>query len=93
MDERGAGLALIEWFVRIAFAYAVVGALFAVPFAWKGAGRIDPAAARAPFGFRLLLLPGACALWPLLLVRWMRGAAPPDERTPHTVAAGRESQP
>ncbi|MEZ5314228.1 MAG: hypothetical protein R2862_11585 [Thermoanaerobaculia bacterium] len=32
-------------------------------------------------GFRWIVLPGAVALWPLLLRRWMRGAPPPASRT------------
>ena len=56
--------------------YLGVGVLFAVPFAFVGAARIDPDAAGATLGFRLLILPGAAALWPVLLVRWRRGGPP-----------------
>lgn len=54
--------------------YAVVGAIFAVPFAWRGAGALDPAARMGSWGFRLLILPGAAALWPVLLVLWARAS-------------------
>ena len=54
--------------------YGVAGVVFAVPFAWKGAGAIDPAAKRGTWGFRLLALPGAVALWPLMLAKWRRAA-------------------
>ena len=70
--------------VRALEAYAALGLVFAVPFVIAGAGRIDPAAAKGTPGFRLLILPGAAALWPYLLLRWVRGAPPPAERTPHT---------
>ena len=64
--------------------YLAVGVLFAVPFVAFGAGRIDPAARGAPAGFRLLVLPGAIALWPYLLSRWASGAkAPPEESNAH----------
>ena len=56
--------------------YAGVGALFAVPFAWRGAGALDPAAHTGSWGFRLLILPGAAALWPVLLVLWARASGP-----------------
>lgn len=54
--------------------YAAVGALFAVAFAWRGAGALDPAARAGSWGFRLLILPGSAALWPVLLVLWARAS-------------------
>jgi hypothetical protein len=53
-------------------AYAAIGVLFALAFAWRGAAQLDPAARASGAGFRLIILPGAAALWPLLLVKWMR---------------------
>ena len=67
--------------------YAGIGLMFALAFAWRGAGRIDPAAADGTRGFRLLIVPGAAALWPYLLVRWLRGAPPPVERNAHRAAS------
>ncbi|MCC7134305.1 MAG: hypothetical protein SFV24_10860 [Gemmatimonadales bacterium] len=68
-------------------AYLVVGACFAIWFAGRGAGRLDPAAGQGTVGFRLLILPGAALLWPLLAIRLVRGgAAPPEERTAHRAA-------
>ena len=52
--------------------YAAVGLLFAIAFVTKGVARVDSMAAGAGWGFRLLILPGAAALWPLLLRRWLR---------------------
>ena len=46
--------------------------MFAIAFVIKGIGRVDPVAEHAPLGFRLIVMPGVIALWPLLLVRWMR---------------------
>ena len=70
--------------VDILGVYAAVGAVFAVAFALAGAARVDPAAKGAPWTFRVLILPGAAALWPLLALRWVRAAAePPEERTAH----------
>ena len=54
----------------IASVYAAVGAVFAAAFAVRGAAAIDPSAYGAPVVFRLLILPGAAALWPLLLLKW-----------------------
>jgi hypothetical protein len=53
-------------------AYLVLGVAFAVPFAIKGAAAIDPVARHATWGFRILVIPAAAALWPLLLLRWAR---------------------
>jgi len=49
----------------------------------KGVDRIDPNARGAGLGFRLLILPGSAALWPLLLRRWIAGSPPPAERNTH----------
>jgi hypothetical protein len=68
--------------------YLALGAAFAVAFAIAGVQRIDPAARGAGWGFRLIILPGAAALWPLLLRRWLSGdTAPPRERNAHRDAA------
>jgi hypothetical protein len=53
-------------------AYVVLGLLFAAPFVARGIERVDPAARGAGLGFRLIVLPGVAALWPLLFVRWLR---------------------
>ncbi len=52
--------------------YFWTGLLFAIAFVARGVECIDPAARRASWGFRLLLVPGATALWPWLLARWVR---------------------
>jgi hypothetical protein len=77
-----------EW-IEIAVAlYAAVGLVFASAFAVAGVGVVDPAAARATPGFRLVAVPGATLLWPLLAVRWVRGDGPAVERTAHRAPAG-----
>jgi hypothetical protein len=58
------------WALQI---YALIGLVFSVPFLWRGAARLDPAAATSPLGFRLIILPGVVALWPLLAWRWVAG--------------------
>lgn len=61
-----------EVVVLLLGAYAGIGIVFALVFVWKGVERIDPAAHNAGPGFRLLILPGCAAFWPLLLGRWRR---------------------
>ena len=63
-----------ELFVDGLAAYGLLGVLFAIAFVSKGIQRLDPVAEHAPLGFRLIVIPGAAALWPLLLVRWLRSA-------------------
>lgn len=47
--------------------YLAIGLCFALVFVGVLVGRIDPATRGTGWGFRLLILPGAAALWPLLL--------------------------
>ena len=61
-----------EFLVGALVVYGVAGAVFAIVFVTIGIQRVDSVAEHAPLGFRLIVLPGAAALWPLLLVRWLR---------------------
>lgn len=77
---------MVEFVVECTMVYALAGALFALLFAWRGAAAIDPVARHATLGFRLLVLPGAALLWPVLALRWWRaggdaGAGVPGDRT------------
>jgi hypothetical protein len=65
-------MAYAETILWIASLYGLAGLAFAIAFVTRGVGRVDRAAEDAPIGFRLLILPGSLALWPLLLSRWMR---------------------
>jgi hypothetical protein len=72
--------------------YLALGIVFALAFVAKGAGLIDPDARAGTLGFRLLILPGAAALWPLLAAKWRRAGRPFEESSPHRDAA-REVRP
>jgi len=80
-------VAVANWIVAGLAAYALVGILFAIPFVLRGINGIDPLAAKGSWGFRLIILPGVVAFWPLLARRWMTGAQPRTERNPHRDAA------
>jgi len=73
--ERGPGLslALANGMVLLGSIYLIVGLVFAIYFVARGASRLDPVAAQGTWGFRLLILPGAAAMWPILLLRLFRG--------------------
>jgi hypothetical protein len=75
---------IAAWSLILFGIYLACGLLFAVPFVWFGVKRIDPPAAHGSWGFRLLILPGAMAFWPLLLRRWMKGIQErPEENNAH----------
>ncbi|MEQ9616520.1 MAG: hypothetical protein RLN60_00625 [Phycisphaerales bacterium] len=59
--------------VTIVAVYAGVGLVVALLFLFLAVKRIDPAANGASRGFRVLVFPGAAALWPVILVKWIRG--------------------
>lgn len=79
-----------EAVVGLAGVYVALGLAFAVAFVARGLGAIDPGARGASLGFRLIVLPGVVALWPLLARRWWAGTgAPPVESNAHRRAAER----
>jgi hypothetical protein len=53
-------------------AYAGVGVIVALAFAALGVTRVQPMA--MSLGARILILPGAVALWPYLLTRWIKAS-------------------
>jgi len=94
MDHRML-VPVVTWSLLALAAYLGLGVLFALPFAARWVGRVDPDAAEGSWGFRLLIVPGAVALWPLLVARLRAGPQGlPVERTPHRrAAAAREEGP
>ena len=69
---------MATWILLIARGYLGVGALVATLFVLFGVARVDAGAKGSWPLFRLLVIPGATLLWPLVLVRWiaaLRGRA------------------
>lgn len=52
--------------------YGAAGIATAVPFALFGVRRALAGAGKVTLGARLLLVPAAVALWPIVLWRWIR---------------------
>ena len=78
---------LVKTFVYGLEIYAGLGLIFAVPFVWFGVQRVDSEAQGSGAGFRLLILPGVAAFWPMFLYRWTRGTVePPVEKNPHRLS-------
>ena len=74
--------------------YLACGLVMAIPFVFVGVARIDPHAVRGSWGFRLLIIPGTMAFWPLLLKRWICGVKdPPEECNAHRRAARGQNSP
>ena len=57
--------------------YAVAGAVTALAFVSLGLSRVLPHPVPATLGARIMLLPGAFALWPYILVRWWKARSRP----------------
>lgn len=67
-------------------AYAAVGFVFACVFVIFVVDNYDSSAKDAPKGFRILILPGVAALWPVFAVRLLRkNPSHPTEHSPHRV--------
>jgi hypothetical protein len=74
--------------VYILAVYASLGLVFAVPFVWFGVQRLDSEAQGSRIGFRLLILPGVAAFWPMFVYRLSgRIAKPPMEKNPHRLSS------
>ena len=59
--------------VLIALAiYAVAGVAVAAAFVTSGITRVLPEPAPVTAGARILIFPGAAALWPYVLIRWLK---------------------
>ncbi len=59
--------------VLIALAlYAAAGVAVAAAFVAFGVARVLPEPAPVTLGARILIFPGAAALWPYVLIRWLK---------------------
>ncbi len=54
--------------------YAAVGVAVAAAFVAIGVTRVLPEPAPVTIGARVLLFPGAAALWPYVLMRWLKSS-------------------
>jgi hypothetical protein len=54
--------------------YTAAGIVIASSFLAFGVTRVLPAPAAVTLGARIMLFPGAVALWPYVLVRWVKSS-------------------
>jgi hypothetical protein len=52
--------------------YVLLGIVTAIVFVIFGVSQVLPHSATVTVGARILLLPGAAALWPYVLLRWLK---------------------
>jgi hypothetical protein len=84
--------AMIATLLILAGLYLACGLVFAIPFVLVGVKQIDPHALHGSWGFRLLIVPGTMAFWPLLFCRWInRIHEPPEEHNAHRDSARKGS--
>jgi hypothetical protein len=65
---------IAETILLICLLYMVCGLVIGIPFVIRGVERIDPAACGTSIAFRLLILPGSIALWPVIATKWWKAA-------------------
>ena len=61
---------IVAFLIEALALYAAIGVVTALAFATIGVTRVQPAS--VSLGARILILPGAAALWPYVLLRWLR---------------------
>lgn len=64
-------------FTRIFIAlgiYLALGLLFSVLFLWKGLTQVDHDTVGSGLAFRLIILPGMLAFWPVFLIKWIKSS-------------------
>ena len=54
-------------------AYCLIGFAFAMFFSLRGVERVDAGAGASHWSFRIMIFPGAAALWPVMLIKWIKG--------------------
>jgi hypothetical protein len=64
-------MTIVSTLLILVACYLGTGVVFAIAFVIAGVQRMDHAAVGSGIRFRIILVPGAAALWPLLLQRWM----------------------
>jgi hypothetical protein len=65
-------MSVSSFILGLLVAYAAVGLATALAFVSFGVTRVLPQPAPVTIPARILLIPAAAALWPYVLVRWLR---------------------
>lgn len=62
---------MLFWLQTFVVTWLAAGVLVAAPFLAFALGRVVDGAAGSSLMFRLMMLPGAALLWPVVLHRWI----------------------
>ena len=73
----------VEIFLTLCRIYIAIGLIFAVLFVIFWVQKVDPAARGGTIGFRILIIPGVCAFWPMFVWRLAQGKVAPTEINSH----------
>lgn len=75
-----------DWFWGVVAFYGLAGVLFTVPFVTRWVGLLDASARTGSWGFRIIIVPGCVALWPVLARKtwraWQGRYVPPVAEKP-----------
>ena len=63
---------VVAFLINVLAIYVAIGVVAGLAFASFGVTQVQPAS--VSFGARILILPGAAALWPYVLLRWLKAA-------------------
>ena len=77
----------VEIFLVLCRIYIAIGLIFAVLFVIFWVQKVDPAAQGGTIGFRILIIPGVCAFWPMFVWRLVQGKVAPTEINSHRLRA------
>jgi len=67
---------LVPVLIGLIALYALAGVVVALAFVTVGLAAVLPAGTPVTIGARILFLPGATALWPIVLSRWLCSRGP-----------------
>ena len=67
---------VVTIFFSLLGVYLAIGFLFAIAFIFKGLEKVDEGAHGGTWGFKVIIIPGITALWPFLLIKWIKSSRP-----------------
>ena len=62
---------MLAWIPAIVLTWCAIGVLVSVPFLLFAVGRAVEGAVGSSIAFRLVVLPAATVLWPVILLLWI----------------------
>ena len=77
----------VEIFLNLCRVYIAIGLIFAVLFVIFWVQKVDSAARGGTIGFRILIIPGVSAFWPMFIWRLVKGKVAPTEVNAHRLQA------